>query len=214
MSEEINELRYSVEPGDIPGALRVVVDDYEQSGDMIIRALALEHRYPGDARRARRGARGSTARGSRTSSSPICRRAGPSARPQSHAWSCAPTSTPGSSCAVTWVTRAPPPTTTCSPRPRPSRHHSRRGQHEPVPDRTRRRRGQHPTDTFGRARATRPRARRTDDRRPGARARGARHRRGVRLVDDRAAPLRPRPVERPRPRLGGAHADGQPRARS
>ena len=46
MSAKISALRYSVEPGDIPGAIRVLLDDYEQSGDMIIRVLALEHRFP------------------------------------------------------------------------------------------------------------------------------------------------------------------------
>jgi len=46
MSPEINEVRYSVEPGDIPGAIRALLDDYEQSGDTIIRVLALEHRFP------------------------------------------------------------------------------------------------------------------------------------------------------------------------
>jgi AcrR family transcriptional regulator len=46
MTDEINRVRYSVEPGDMRGAIRVLLDDYEQSGDMIIRALALEHRFP------------------------------------------------------------------------------------------------------------------------------------------------------------------------
>ena len=46
MSAKISALRYSVEPGDIPGAIRVLLDDYEQSGDMMIRVLALEHRFP------------------------------------------------------------------------------------------------------------------------------------------------------------------------
>ena len=46
MSATINELRYSVEPGDLAGAVRVLVTDYESTGDLIIRALALEHRIP------------------------------------------------------------------------------------------------------------------------------------------------------------------------
>jgi AcrR family transcriptional regulator len=46
MNEEISEVRYAVEPGDIPGAIRVLLDDYERTGDMIIRTLALEHRFP------------------------------------------------------------------------------------------------------------------------------------------------------------------------
>jgi AcrR family transcriptional regulator len=46
MSEEVSTVRYSVEPGDIAGAVRVLLDDYERSGDMIIRVLALEHRFP------------------------------------------------------------------------------------------------------------------------------------------------------------------------
>src|SRR6476469_9066058 len=39
MSAKISELRYSVEPGDVAGAIRVLLDDYEQSGDMIIQVL-------------------------------------------------------------------------------------------------------------------------------------------------------------------------------
>jgi AcrR family transcriptional regulator len=46
MTKKISGLRYSVVPGDLPGAIRVLLDDYEQSGDMIIRVLALEHRFP------------------------------------------------------------------------------------------------------------------------------------------------------------------------
>jgi AcrR family transcriptional regulator len=46
LNEEISEVRYSVEPGDIPGAIRVLLDDYEETGDMIIRTLAVEHRFP------------------------------------------------------------------------------------------------------------------------------------------------------------------------
>ncbi len=46
MSANVNALRYSVEPGDIKGAARVLVTDYESTGDLVIRALALEHRIP------------------------------------------------------------------------------------------------------------------------------------------------------------------------
>lgn len=46
MNEEISAVRYSAEPGDVSGAVRVLLDDYEKSGDMIIRALALEQRFP------------------------------------------------------------------------------------------------------------------------------------------------------------------------
>jgi AcrR family transcriptional regulator len=46
MSAEVNTLRYSIEPGDTDGALRVLLEDYEETGDMIVRALALEHRFP------------------------------------------------------------------------------------------------------------------------------------------------------------------------
>ncbi|MCW3032697.1 MAG: transcriptional regulator, TetR family, partial [Solirubrobacterales bacterium] len=46
MSEEISEVRYSVKAGDTRGVIRVLLDDYERTGDMIIRMLALEHRFP------------------------------------------------------------------------------------------------------------------------------------------------------------------------
>jgi hypothetical protein len=46
MKGEINSLRYAIEQGDVAAAVRVVIEDYEQTGDMIIRALAQEHRYP------------------------------------------------------------------------------------------------------------------------------------------------------------------------
>lgn len=46
VNHDISELRFTAEPGDIAAAIRVLLDDYERTGDMVIRALALEHRYP------------------------------------------------------------------------------------------------------------------------------------------------------------------------
>jgi AcrR family transcriptional regulator len=45
LSEEITERR-TVMPGDAAGAARVVVDDYEVVGDLVMRSLAQEDRYP------------------------------------------------------------------------------------------------------------------------------------------------------------------------
>ena len=46
MHEEISEVRAGVAPGDIPGAIALLLEDYEQTGDIIVRMLALEHRLP------------------------------------------------------------------------------------------------------------------------------------------------------------------------
>jgi len=46
VGKEITSLRYSPEPGDVRGALEVLMDDYEITGDTVIRMLALEERVP------------------------------------------------------------------------------------------------------------------------------------------------------------------------
>ena len=46
MSEEITLRRSEPEPGDVVGALEVLVDDYEITGDAVIRMLALEEKVP------------------------------------------------------------------------------------------------------------------------------------------------------------------------
>ena len=40
------ELRTSIDPGDVVGAVRIVVDDYEASGQQLLHMLAQEHRFP------------------------------------------------------------------------------------------------------------------------------------------------------------------------
>ena len=45
-SAEIGAARDTVEPGDLPGAVGALVADYERSGDVVVRVLALEHRLP------------------------------------------------------------------------------------------------------------------------------------------------------------------------
>ncbi len=40
------ELRTSIDPGDVGGAVRIVVDDYEESGQQFLHMLAQEHRFP------------------------------------------------------------------------------------------------------------------------------------------------------------------------
>jgi len=46
MAEEITLRRHAPEPGDVRGALEVLMDDYEITGDTVIRMLALEERVP------------------------------------------------------------------------------------------------------------------------------------------------------------------------
>jgi AcrR family transcriptional regulator len=46
LSREITLRRYEPEPGDVPGALDVLVEDYEITGDAVIRMLALEEKVP------------------------------------------------------------------------------------------------------------------------------------------------------------------------
>ena len=44
--EERDEIRKRMEPGDVAAAIRVVVDDYEQSGTQLMHMLGQEHRFP------------------------------------------------------------------------------------------------------------------------------------------------------------------------
>lgn len=42
----IHRVRWEVTPGDVDGAITVLVDDYERNGDAIMRMLAVEERVP------------------------------------------------------------------------------------------------------------------------------------------------------------------------
>lgn len=44
--DRIGLTRFAVEPGDVPTAVRVLVEDYERTGDTTLRLLALEGRVP------------------------------------------------------------------------------------------------------------------------------------------------------------------------
>ena len=46
IGEQIEGLRYTPEPGDVPALVEATVDDYERTGDAVIRALALEEKVP------------------------------------------------------------------------------------------------------------------------------------------------------------------------
>lgn len=46
IGEGIGAVRWSVEPGDVHGAIAVLVDDYERNGDATVRNLALEEKVP------------------------------------------------------------------------------------------------------------------------------------------------------------------------
>ncbi len=46
MSEQIVSGRYTPEPGDVTAAVEAVVDDYETTGNAVVRLLALEERMP------------------------------------------------------------------------------------------------------------------------------------------------------------------------
>jgi AcrR family transcriptional regulator len=46
IGEQIESLRYTPEPGDVPALVEATVDDYERTGDAVIRMLALEDRVP------------------------------------------------------------------------------------------------------------------------------------------------------------------------
>jgi AcrR family transcriptional regulator len=43
---QIESLRYTPEPGDVAGAVNALVDDYETTGDAVVRMLALEEKVP------------------------------------------------------------------------------------------------------------------------------------------------------------------------
>jgi AcrR family transcriptional regulator len=44
--QELVDRRYSAEPGDVPGVVDVLLDDYEITGDSVVRLLALEEKVP------------------------------------------------------------------------------------------------------------------------------------------------------------------------
>ncbi len=46
ITARIESVRWAVEPGDIDGALAALLDDYERTGDSIMRLLAVEERVP------------------------------------------------------------------------------------------------------------------------------------------------------------------------
>jgi AcrR family transcriptional regulator len=46
VGQEIVSLRYTPEPGDVPALIGALIEDYERTGDAIIRLLALEDRVP------------------------------------------------------------------------------------------------------------------------------------------------------------------------
>jgi AcrR family transcriptional regulator len=46
IGERIESLRYTPEPGDTPALVEALVEDYETTGDAIIRLLALEEKVP------------------------------------------------------------------------------------------------------------------------------------------------------------------------
>ena len=46
LNSEIGTARFSVEPGDIEGAISILVEDYERNGDANMRILAVEERVP------------------------------------------------------------------------------------------------------------------------------------------------------------------------
>ena len=46
IAADIDTVRWSVEPGDIHGAITTLVDDYERNGDANLRLLAVEDRVP------------------------------------------------------------------------------------------------------------------------------------------------------------------------
>jgi len=46
VGEELQARRYTPEPGDVPAAIDALVDDYEITGDAVVRLLALEEKVP------------------------------------------------------------------------------------------------------------------------------------------------------------------------
>src|SRR5215218_8076014 len=59
-SAQIQSRRYTPEPGDIPRLVEALVDDYEETGDAILRTLALEERAPALQPLLARGRKGHT----------------------------------------------------------------------------------------------------------------------------------------------------------
>lgn len=43
---DVSDVRYSATPGDVDGIVEVLLDDYERTGDAVIRLLALEEKVP------------------------------------------------------------------------------------------------------------------------------------------------------------------------
>ena len=58
IGRSISSLRFTVEPGDIEGAARTLVDDYDRTGDFVLRTLAAEERVPAVAPTLELGRRG------------------------------------------------------------------------------------------------------------------------------------------------------------
>ena len=46
IGDRIEETRFAVEPGDVDGAIRTLLDDYERLGDTYLRTLSVEERVP------------------------------------------------------------------------------------------------------------------------------------------------------------------------
>ena len=46
LARSIESARFTVEPGDVAGAIKTLVDDYERTGDANLRMLAVEERVP------------------------------------------------------------------------------------------------------------------------------------------------------------------------
>ena len=46
IGEQITSLRYTPEPGDVQGLMEALVEDYEHTGDAVVRLLALEEKVP------------------------------------------------------------------------------------------------------------------------------------------------------------------------
>jgi AcrR family transcriptional regulator len=55
VGKQITSLRYTPEPGDVAGLVEALIEDYERTGDAIIRLLALEERVPSLQRLLARG---------------------------------------------------------------------------------------------------------------------------------------------------------------
>ena len=98
--------RDRVTVGDVEGAVRELVDHYEQVGDAVIRSLALEERIPAIGQAVRQGRTAHRAFCARVFSPWLPRRRGPmTANLASSSWP--PTSIPGSCCAATTGSAGP-----------------------------------------------------------------------------------------------------------